>query len=54
MSAAEGGEVVAELASGDPFELLELTSAHGWGVAPGAGGGTGLVGYCDRAALEVR
>ena len=46
---AAGGTTIAELNEDDPFELLELAGSHGWGVAPGAG----LVGYCDRRALEL-
>jgi hypothetical protein len=42
-------EPIASLAAGDLFELLELAGSHGWGVAPGSG----LVGYCDRTALEL-
>lgn len=44
-----GGATLAELAPGDPFELLELAGDHAWGTARAAG----LVGYCDRAALEL-
>jgi hypothetical protein len=44
---APGGDQVAELAQGDPFELLELAGEHGWGIATRQG----LVGYCDRGAL---
>ena len=46
---ASGGEPVSALAVGDRFELLELAGGHAWGVAPGPG----LVGYCDRMALEL-
>ena len=44
-----GDEAVAALVIGDVFELLELAGGHGWGIAPGVG----LVGYCDRQALEL-
>ena len=44
-----GGEKIADLAVGDRFELLELTRGNAWGVAPAPG----LVGYCDRRALEL-
>jgi hypothetical protein len=40
-------EVLAELAPGDPFEVLELAGDHAWGVAPGAK----LVGYLSASAL---
>ena len=43
------GEPVATLAKDDVFELLELAGNHAWGVAQAAG----LVGYCDRQALEL-
>ena len=46
---ADSREEIAMLAAGDAFELLELTGERAWGVAPGPG----LVGYCDRAALEL-
>lgn len=48
-AARDGGERLAELAPGDPFELLELAGVHGWGIATAAG----RVGYVDRAALEL-
>ena len=43
-----GSEVLATLAAGDAFELLDVTGDTGWGVAPGAG----LVGYLPAALLE--
>jgi hypothetical protein len=46
---ADGDDIVATLAPGDRFELLELTGSQGWGVAPASG----LVGYCNRTALEL-
>lgn len=49
LEAAPGGEYLAALQAGDPFELLELAGDHGWGIA----GAHGLVGYCDRTALEL-
>lgn len=45
---APDSEVLAQLVSGDVFEVLELAGSHAWGIAPG----TGLVGYIDAAALE--
>ena len=47
--AEPGGEVIATLAPGDPFELLELAGDHAWGIATAAG----LVGYADRTALAL-
>ena len=44
---AADSEVLAELAVGDAFEVLELAGDHAWGVAPAAG----FVGYIDAAAL---
>jgi hypothetical protein len=41
-------EVVAQLHSGDVFEVLELSGGSAWGVAPGAG----LVGYIDATAVS--
>jgi hypothetical protein len=49
LSKPEGGEPVAELTAGTHFELLELAGRYAWGIAPGPG----LVGYCDRTALEL-
>lgn len=46
-SAAIDSEVLADLAAGDVFEVLELAGNHAWGVAPGLG----LVGYISAAAL---
>jgi hypothetical protein len=46
-SAAADSEVLASLAAGDTFEVLELAGTHAWGVAPGAG----LVGYIPASAL---
>lgn len=45
--AATDTEMLATLATGDIFEVLELAGDHAWGVAPG----TGLVGYLDAAML---
>jgi hypothetical protein len=47
VSAATDSEVIADLAAGDVFEVLELAGNHAWGVAPGPG----LVGYIAAAAL---
>lgn len=41
-------EVVAQLKSGDIFEVLELSGGSAWGVAPRVG----LVGYIDAAAVS--
>ena len=49
LSKPDGGETVAELPLGASFELLELAGRFGWGIAPAMG----LVGYCDRTALEL-
>lgn len=40
--------VLAELAPGETFEVLELAGGHAWGIAPHLG----LVGYCDAGVLE--
>ena len=42
-------EVLAELAEGEVFEVLELSAGNAWGSAPGSG----LVGYVDAAQLTV-
>lgn len=42
-------EVLAQLAEGDAFEVLELSAGTAWGSAPGSG----LVGYVDAAQLKV-
>ncbi len=44
-----GSESLAAIASGDPFEVLELVGDNAWGLAPTQG----LVGYVDRTALDV-
>jgi hypothetical protein len=41
------GELLATLAAGDPFEVLELAGGRAWGVAPLQA----LVGYIDASAL---
>lgn len=41
------GAPVAQLAAGEIFEVLEITAAHAWGVAPG----NGRVGFIPLAAL---
>ena len=46
---APKGERLVDLAAGDTFELLELAGDNAWGTARPAG----LVGYCDRTALEL-
>ncbi|WP_425229729.1 SH3 domain-containing protein [Sphingomonas sp.] len=45
----DDGELLAELAPGEAFALLELAGGSAWGIAEGAG----LVGYCDRTALAL-
>jgi len=40
-------EIVAQLHSGDIFEVLELSGGTAWGAAPGAG----MVGYIDATAI---
>lgn len=49
LEAAAGSEVIATLAAGDSFEVLELADTRAWGIAPGQK----LVGYIDSAALEA-
>ncbi len=49
-----GGEIVTQLAVGDRFDVLELAGDHAWGIARMEGAtAIGLVGYCDRDALEL-
>jgi len=48
-SAAADSEVLATLAAGETFEVLELAGTHAWGVAPGVG----LVGYIPASALAA-
>ena len=43
----EASAVLAQLAKGDAFEVLELAGTKAWGIAPARG----LVGYVDRDAL---
>jgi hypothetical protein len=43
-----GSTVLAELAAGETFEVLELAGGYAWGIAPHLG----LVGYCDAGLLE--
>lgn len=40
--------VLAELRSGETFEVLELAGGNAWGIAAHLG----LVGYCDAGLLE--
>ncbi|WP_343526822.1 SH3 domain-containing protein [Sphingomonas sp.] len=40
--------VLAELTSGETFEVLEIAGGHAWGIAPHMG----MVGYCDADRLE--
>jgi hypothetical protein len=47
-AAPADAEVLAQLAPGDVFEVLELAGDHAWGVAPGAK----LVGYVPASALS--
>lgn len=44
------GDALAELGTDDAFEVLELAGDHAWGIATAVG----LVGYVDRAALDLR
>lgn len=44
-----GGDRLGEIAPGGRFEMLELAGDHAWGIATASG----LVGYCDRTALEL-
>ena len=48
LSTRNGGEILAELAQGELFEVLEFAGSHAWGRAPGRA----LVGYLDRTALS--
>ena len=45
---ATSSPVLAELRSGETFEVLELAGGHAWGIAADLG----LVGYCDARLLE--
>ncbi|MFW2852748.1 SH3 domain-containing protein [Sphingomonas sp. TX0543] len=47
-SRARDSEVIAKLASGEAFELLDVTGDDGWGIATAHG----LVGYVDATLLE--
>ena len=47
LRAAPAGDVLVELAAGEPFEVLDLSGDVAWGRAPEPG----LVGYLDRNAL---
>ena len=40
--------VLAELTSGERFEVLEIAGGQAWGIATHMG----LVGYCDADGLE--
>lgn len=42
-------EVMADLTAGETFEVLEIAGSSAWGVAVGHG----LVGYVDKAALDL-
>ncbi|WP_366926576.1 SH3 domain-containing protein [Sphingomonas sp. LM7] len=44
---AADSDVMAQLAAGDVFEVLEFAGNHAWGVAPGVG----LVGYIPAVTL---
>lgn len=44
---AKDGDILATLAPGDQFELLDVTGDLAWGVAPASG----CVGYLEAAAL---
>lgn len=43
-----GDQILAELAMGEHFEVLELAGSSAWGIAPERG----LVGYVERTALD--
>ena len=45
--AAKGGERITEVATGDVFEVLEVTDRCAWGVVAASG----LVGYVPLAAF---
>ncbi|WP_217430945.1 hypothetical protein [Sphingomonas bacterium] len=55
-----GAAVVATLAAGDRFDMLDVTGDLAWGIAPdddddvgiAPGSATGIVGYVERDALE--
>ncbi len=40
---------LAQILTGDRFEVLELAGRNAWGIAPGIG----LVGFVDRTALDL-
>lgn len=46
-AAGANSEVIAVLAAGERFEMLDCASGTAWGKAPGAG----LAGYVERAVL---
>ena len=48
MQPAAAPDALAELASGEIFEVLELAGDNAWGIAPERG----LVGFVDRTALD--
>jgi hypothetical protein len=45
---ADDAAILAELRSGEVFEVLDLAGGKAWGIAVGHN----LVGYIDAAALE--
>ena len=42
-------EILAQIAAGEPFDILDLSGGHAWGVEPRSG----YVGYIDAAALGI-
>lgn len=44
----DDAETLATLSAGDAFDLLDVTGAAAWGIAPDSG----LVGYLDADALN--
>ena len=46
-TASLDSDVLARLASNEPFEVLEFAGVHAWGISPSAG----LVGYIPAEAL---
>jgi hypothetical protein len=46
-AASPAADVIAALAAGDTFEVLELAGVNAWGVAPAHG----LVGYIAASAI---
>jgi hypothetical protein len=49
LSSRDGGDPIAALASGETFEVLELSGGKAWGVAPAHR----LVGYVPAESLGL-